>query len=231
MPGEFRSSQNWIGGSSPGNAHFVPPTHENVPMLMSDLERFAHNEALHLPPLLKVALMHYQFETIHPFLDGNGRIGRLMITLYLVAMGILKKPVLYLSVYLERNRSAYYEQLTNVRERNTMDEWLLFFLEGVAETAKQGVQTFDQILNFQKDWEQAIQSWAQHSTNGTALFRYLFQHPAVNAQGVAEAIGVSVPTAYKLVKYFVEKGLLREITGAKRGKLYLFDPYLKIYRS
>jgi len=231
MPGEFRSSQNWIGGSSPGNASFVPPSHENVPALMSDLERFAHNEALHLPPLLKVALMHYQFETIHPFLDGNGRMGRLMITLYLVSLGILKKPVLYLSAYLERNRSTYYEHLTNVREHDTIDDWLLFFLDGIAETAKQGVRTFDQILNFQKDWEQTIQSWTQHRTNGIALFRHLFQHPALNAQSVAKAVGVSAPTAYKLVEYFVEQGILREITGAKRGKLYLFDPYLKLYRA
>ena len=231
MPGEFRTSQNWIGGSSPSNARFVPPAHENVPELMSDLERFAHNDELHLPPLIKVALMHYQFETIHPFLDGNGRIGRLMITLYLVSMGILKKPVLYLSDYLERNREEYYERLTRVREQSAIEDWLLFFLDGVTETAKKSVQTFDQILNFQKEWEQRIQGWAKHSANGTALFRYLFQHPAVNAQGVAEAVGVSSPTAYKLVQHFVEQGLLREITGAKRGKFYLFGPYLELYRS
>lgn len=231
MPGEFRTSQNWIAGSSPSNARFVPPAQENVPELMSDLERFAHNDELHLPPLVKVALMHYQFETIHPFLDGNGRIGRLMITLYLVSMGILKQPVLYLSDYLERNRDEYYERLTRVREHDAIEDWLLFFLDGVTETAKKGVQTFDQILNFQKEWEQRIQGWAKHSANGTALFRHLFQHPAVNAQRVAEAVGVSAPTAYKLLRHFVEQGLLREITGAKRGKFYLFDPYLELYRS
>lgn len=154
-----------------------------------------------------------------------------MITLYLVSMDILKKPVLYLSDYLERNREEYYERLTRVREQDALEDWLLFFLDGITETAKKSVETFDQILSFQKNWEQAIQGWKKHSTNGTALFRHLFQHPAVNAQGVAEALGVSAPTAYKLVEHFVGHGLLREITGAKRGKLYLFDPYLKLYRS
>src|SRR5690606_14141644 len=121
-------------GSNPGNARFVPPFHENVPELMSDLERFAHNRDLHIPPLLKVSIMHYQFETIHPFLDGSGRIGRLMVPLYLVSQGILKQPVLYLSDYLERNREEYYERLTRVRQENAMNEWLHFFLDGLSET-------------------------------------------------------------------------------------------------
>jgi len=231
MPGEFRRSQNWIGGSALSNARFVPPAQENVPELMSDLELFAHNDALHLPPLIKVALMHYQFETIHPFLDGNGRIGRLMITLYLVSMDILKQPVLYLSDYLGRNREEYYERLTRVREQNALEDWLLFFLDGITETAKKGTQTFDKILNFQKEWEHTIHGWDKHSTKGLLLFRHLFQHPAINAQAVGEALAISSPTAYKLVEHFTQQGLLREVTGAKRGKLYLFDPYLKLYDS
>ncbi len=231
MPGDFRTSQNWIGGSSPSNARFVPPAQENVPALMSDLECFSHNEDLHLPPLVKAAIMHYQFETIHPFLDGNGRIGRLMIPIYFVSIGILKQPVLYLSDYLERNRDEYYERLTRVREYNAMDEWIRFFLDGVAETAKKGVETFDQILQFRNGWDAEIQNWKRNSTNGAALFRHLFQHPCVNATAVAQALDVSAPTAYKLIDVFTAKGLLREITGAKRGKLYLFDPYLKLYRS
>ena len=157
-PGQFRRSQNWIGGSNPGNARFVPPVAEDVPELMSDLEQFAHNTDLHLPPLFKVALMHCQFETIHPFLDGNGRIGRLMVPLYLVSQGILKAPVLYLSAYLERNREEYYERLTRVRENNALNDWLIFFMDGLAETAADGVDTFNQILHFKDLWERRTSS-------------------------------------------------------------------------
>lgn len=229
-PGEFRRSQNWIGGSNPGNARFVPPIHENVPALMSDLELFAHNADLHLPPLLKSAIMHYQFETIHPFLDGNGRIGRLMIPLYLVSQGILRKPVLYLSDYLERNREEYYERLTRARHENRMNEWLHFFLDGLSETAEQGVKTFSEILQFKNHWEAEISTWKPHAISGLALFQFLFTHTWVNAQRVCEAVDVSAPTAYKIIDRFVEKGLLREITGAKRDRLFLFDPYLKLFK-
>ncbi|MEM9079516.1 MAG: Fic family protein [Verrucomicrobiota bacterium] len=229
-PGEFRRSQNWIGGSNPGNARFVPPIHENVPELMSDLELFAHNRDLHLPPLLKIALMHYQFETIHPYLDGNGRIGRLMIPLYLLSEDILKKPVLYLSDYFERNREEYYERLSRVRSHNALSDWLLFFLDGVTETARHGVETFDRILKFQTEWEETIRQWKSQSPAGLALFRHLFTQPWVNAQQVAEAAGVSSPTAYKLIERFVSNELLREITGAKRDRIFLFEPYLNLFR-
>lgn len=228
-PGDFRRSQNWIGGSNPGNARFVPPMHENVPTLMGDLELFAHNPDLHLPPLLKVAIMHYQFETIHPFLDGNGRIGRLMVPLYLVSQGILKKPVLYLSDYLERNREQYYERLTRVREENAIGDWLHFFLDGLSETAERGVTTFNEVLRFKAYWEAKIAIWKPHATSGLALFQFLFTHVWVNAQMVGTAADVSQPTAYKLIDRFVEQGLLREMTGAKRGRLFLFEPYLKLY--
>jgi Fic family protein len=229
-PGEFRVSQNWIGGSNPGNARFVPPVPENVPELMGDLEMFAHNTELHLPPLLKVAIMHYQFETIHPFLDGNGRIGRLMVPLYLVSQEILKQPVLYLSDYLERNRDEYYERLTRVREHNAMGDWLVFFLDGLSETAKQGVDTFNRILQFEKHWEAEIHSWKPQATAGIALFRHLFTHPVVDAKDVAKAADISAPTAYKLLDRFVEHGLLEEITGAKRGRLFLFRSYLQLFK-
>lgn len=229
-PGEFRRSQNWIGGSNPGNARFVPPIHENVPELMGDLELFAHNADLHLPPLFKVAIMHYQFETIHPFLDGNGRIGRLMVPLYLVSQDILKKPVLYLSDYLERNREQYYERLTRVRQENAIADWLHFFLDGLSETAERGVNTFNEILRFKARWEAEIAGWKSQSNAGHALFQYLFTHVWVNAQMVGQAAGVSQPTAYKLIGRFVEKGLLREVTGAKRDRLFLFEPYLQLYK-
>ncbi|MDQ8180355.1 Fic family protein [Pelagicoccus sp. SDUM812005] len=230
-PGEFRRSQNWIGGSNPGNARFVPPIQENVPELMGDLDLFAHNGELHLPPLLKVAIMHYQFETIHPFLDGNGRIGRLMVPLYLVSQGILKKPVLYLSDYLERNREEYYERLTRVRSENAIDDWLHFFLDGLSETAARGVETFSQILKFKTHWEAEISSWKPQAASGLALFQFLFTNIWVNAQIVSKATEVSQPTAYKLIERFVDCGLLREMTGAKRGRLFLFEPYLKLFKQ
>jgi Fic family protein len=228
-PGEFRRSQNWIGGSNPGNARFVPPRHENVSSLMGDLDNFAHNADLHLPPLFKVAIMHYQFETIHPFLDGNGRIGRLMVPLYLVSQGILKRPVLYLSDYLERNRDEYYDRLMRVRTENSIDDWLLFFLDGLSETAEHGVKTFNEILKFKNYWESSIAAWKPQSAAGSALFGSLFTRLWVNGKQVAQIANVSLPTAYKLIDRFVAEGLLREITGAERGRLFVFDPYLKLF--
>ena len=230
MPGEFRTSQNWIGGSNPGNARFVPPHQDEVPELMSDLERFAHNRDIHLPPLLRVGILHYQFETIHPFLDGNGRIGRLTIPLYLIAEGILAAPVLYLSHFFERHREVYYERLTGVREKGDLRAWLHFFLDGVAETAAGGVQTFDRILRFKSQWETEILNWPRHSTAGAALFSHLFTNPWVDAAAVAEVADVSMPTAYRVIETFEAAGLLREMTGAQRGRTYLFEPYVDIFR-
>ena len=229
LPGEFRSSQNWIGGSNPGNARFVPPIHENVPDLMGDLETFAHNDELHLPPLLRAGIMHYQFETIHPFLDGNGRIGRLMIPLYLISSGVLRQPVLYFSDYLERHREEYYQRLTLVREDNDLSGWLHFFLDGVTETAKKGAETFNGILQLKQHWDSEIATWKPRPAQSLKLFTYLFTHPWVNAVQVAKICAVSPNTAYSLIERFVVRGLLREITGARRGKLYLFDPYLKLF--
>ncbi|MEM6543766.1 MAG: Fic family protein [Pseudomonadota bacterium] len=230
-PGEFRTSQNWIGGSNPGNARFAPPIHEDVLELISDMERFAHNDELQLPPLIKAGIMHYQFETIHPFLDGNGRIGRLMIPLYLVSSGILKKPVLYLSAYLEKNRAEYYDRLTRVREEHAMVEWLHFFLDGVSETAATGVETLNRVLKFKSEWEDQIRSWKRMSSAGLALFNDLFQVTYTDATMTAQIADVSPPTAYKLVDRFVENGLLLEVTGARRGKFYRFEPYLALFRE
>lgn len=150
QPGEFRISQNWIGGASINDAVFVPPVHTSIQELMGDIEKFVHEENMYLPELLKIGVVHYQFETIHPFLDGNGRVGRLMIPLYLVSKGILRKPILYLSDFLERNRTHYYDNLMRVRERNDINQWIKFFLVGIIETAKNGIDTFDNILGLQK---------------------------------------------------------------------------------
>jgi len=229
-PGEYRRSQNWIGGSNPGNARFVPPHHDGLFHLMGDLEKFAHNEQFPLPPLVKAAILHYQFETIHPFLDGNGRIGRLMIPLYLISQGVLKQPVLYLSDYLERNRAEYYSRLSIARSENDIRGWLHFFLDGISETADQGVKTFDAILKFQRQWEEQIGSWKSQSTSGLLLFKYLFTQPIISAAGAAKVASISNPTAYRLISQFTQNGLLREITGAKRGKLYLFHSYLALFK-
>lgn len=229
-PGEYRRSQNWIGGSNPSNARFVPPFHENILELMGDMELFAHNRDLHLPPLLKIALMHYQFETIHPFLDGNGRIGRLMIPLYLISEGILKQPVLYISDFLERNRDEYYQRLTRVRMENAMEDWLIFFLDGVTETAAKGVETFDQILQFQRHWEDQIRGWKSQSGSALLLLNALFCNPVVTAARATAATKVSPPTTYKLLERFCNAGLLREVTGAKRNRLFYFQPYLDLFK-
>jgi len=231
QPGEFRISQNWIGGSNPGNARFVPPIHENVPQMMSDLEKFAHNEELHLPPLIKIGVMHYQFETIHPFLDGNGRIGRLMVPLFLISEGILKEPVLYLSDYLEKHREEYYDRLTQVRDKGDMNGWLLFFLDGVAETASKGVQTFNEVLRLKEHWEREIRNWSGQSSNSLLLFHQLFKQPWATAKSVMELASVSSPTAYKIIGQFQDAGLLKEMTGSKRNRVFLFEPYMKLFRG
>lgn len=231
QPGEFRKSQNWIGGSSIDNAVFVPPTHEEIPELMGDLEKFMHDEALKLPDLIKIAIMHYQFETIHPFLDGNGRVGRLMITLYLVSCGILKQPVLYLSDFFEKNRIDYYDNLTRVRKKNDLGNWICFFLQGVVETAKSGIQTFDGILQLQKHTEDKLKTLGQRAVSAQKVIDQLYKHPLITTEKVSTVAGVSMPTAYKLVKTLEEQKILREITGAERNRLYIFQDYINLFRS
>ena len=229
-PGEFRTSQNWIGGASINDATFVPPTHTTVNEYMGDLEKFAHNKNHYFPDLLKIALIHYQFETIHPFLDGNGRVGRLMITLYLVEKWILKKPVLYLSDFFERNRTLYYDNLTRVREKNDLIQWCKFFLVGVIETAKNSILTFDSILKLQKEVDSKLQSLGSRSGNAQAIVNYLFQRPILDAQKAKDLTGLSLPSVYKLIDEMESLGIINEITGAKRGKLYLFKEYVKLFK-
>jgi Fic family protein len=158
LPGEFRKSQNWIGGSGPSDAAFVPPHHTEVPDLMGDLEKFLHNNSIRVPHLIRIAISHYQFETIHPFLDGNGRIGRLLITLYLVSKGLRKKPTLYLAAHIEKNKSAYYAALNRVRESNDLGYWVRFLLTAVRDTAVKGKETFESILSLRSEVEQTTLS-------------------------------------------------------------------------
>lgn len=230
QPGEFRHSQNWIGGASINDAIFVPPVHTTLDELMSDIEKFAHNETQYFPELLKAAVLHYQFETIHPFLDGNGRVGRLLITLYLVSRGILKQPVLYLSDFFERNRQLYYDNLMRVREKNDVLQWCKFFLVGVIETAQSSTATFDHILKLQKQVETQLQTLGSRTANAQKVMYYLYQHPMLDAAKVGEVADVSAASAYKIIADLEQFGILKEITGGKRGKMYVFDAYLKLFQ-
>lgn len=229
QPGEFRHSQNWIGGASINDAVFVPPTQATINELIADIEQFVHNEQQYFPELLKAALVHYQFETIHPFLDGNGRVGRLLITLYLVSRGILKQPVLYLSDFFERNRQLYYDNLMRVREKNDLLQWFKFFLVGVIETAKSSTATFDAILKLQKQIEEKLQTLGSRTANAQKVMYYLYQHPMIDAAIVGEVAGISPASAYKLIADLERFDILKEITGAKRGKIYTFEAYLKLF--
>lgn len=230
QPGEFRKSQNWIGGASIKDAVFVPPVHTAIDKMMSDIEHFVHDKNKYFPELLKIALVHYQFETIHPFLDGNGRVGRLLITLYLVERGILKKPVLYLSDFFERNRSHYYDNLMRVREKNDLLQWFKFFLVGIIETAKNSIKTFDGILQLQKEVEAKIQSLGSRASNAQKVINRLYERPIIDAARVGEAAEISPASAYKLIAEFERLGILQEITGGKRGKIYLFSTYLALFK-
>ena len=229
LPGEFRRSQNWIGGTNVNDATFIPPVHSDIHQYMGDLENFVHNSESFFPDLLKIALIHYQFETIHPFLDGNGRVGRLMITLYLVEKEILKKPILYLSDFFERNRTLYYDNLTKVREKDDINQWFKFFLVGVIETAKNSIRTFDGILKLQKDVEAKIQTLGSRSHNALLILKHLFQKPMIDAQKIKELTSLSFPSVYKLIDELENLEILTEITGAKRGKIYLFREYTKLF--
>jgi Fic family protein len=230
-PGEYRSSQNWIGGASINDAVFIPPVHTSIPDLMSDIEFFANDELNPLPDLLKVAIIHYQFETIHPFLDGNGRVGRLLITLYLVSKGILKQPILYLSDFFERNRALYYDNLMRVRIHNDMDQWLKFFLAGVIEISKKGVETFDGILQLQRNLEAKIQSLGSRGDNIRKVIDHLFVQPVIDASKIGAITGKSRATNYKLIDELERLEVLKEITGAQRNKLYIFNDYLELFKN
>ena len=230
QPGEFRNSQNWIGGATLNDAVFIPPVPTSVPELMSDIEKFLYNEEIFIPELLKIGLVHYQFETIHPFLDGNGRVGRLLIPLYLVSKGILKKPVLYLSDFFEKNRKFYYENLMLVRDKNNLSQWFKFFLVGIIETAKNGITTFDNILQLQKTVESNIQKLGSRAVNAKKVVDYLYNRPMINAEKVSEIAGISMPSAYKLIVDLEKLDILKEVTGSQRGRVYVFDNYLKLFR-
>lgn len=229
QPGEFRTSQNWIGGNNINDAIFVPPVFGEIPDLMSDIEKFVHEPKCQIPDLIKIAIIHYQFETIHPFNDGNGRTGRLLITLYLVSTGILKRPVLYLSDYLENHRNSYYEMITKVRTENKIDEWIKFFLDGVIETANKSVETFEKILELEKEYEQIVQQMGSRSANVMKLLNVLYENPITDARKVARLLDVSLQSAYSLIGDMEKRGLLYEYTHNKRGKKYMLYKYMQLF--
>ncbi|MBP1152710.1 Fic family protein [Methylocaldum sp. RMAD-M] len=229
QPGEFRTSQNWIGGSSLADATFVPPHHESVPELMSDLEKFWHNEYIVVPHLIRAAISHYQFETVHPFLDGNGRIGRLLIPLYLISHGLLSKPSLYLSDFFERNRASYYDALMRVRSSNDLIHWVRFFLSGVAQTATKGRDTFQQILALRNQVEQQLLQLGKRTPNARQALNVLYRKPMVTAAYLEQELRLSHPTVNALLRDFIRLGVLREVTGAARNRLYVFEPYLELF--
>lgn len=229
QPGEFRTSQNWIGGSSLADAAFIPPHPDSVPALMGDLEKFWHNPSVTVPHLIRVAISHYQFETIHPFLDGNGRIGRLLIPLYLISNGLLAKPSLYLSDFFERHRGSYYDALTRVRTTGDLIHWVRFFLQGVAETAAKGRDVFGKVLQLRTDVEHRILSLGKRAPNAHAALNLLYRRPLLDAAVLQDQLGVSAPTAQALVKDLIRLQILTEVTGQQRGRLYAFRPYLALF--
>lgn len=232
MPGEFRTSQNWIGGSGPADAVFVPPAHPYVNDLMSDLENFLHNEHINVPALIRIGIAHYQFETIHPFLDGNGRIGRLLITLFLVEQEILHKPLLYLSAYFESNKSHYYDNLTRVREKSDMLHWLKYFLIGVEQTAQNAVTTLSEILALKQRLEKEIhENWGRRTQSALKLLNQLFQHPVVSVKRTQEHTGLSKKAAGELIDQFESSKILVEQTGFGRNRIFAFMPYLNLFEQ
>ena len=232
QPGEFRRSQNWIGGNSLADATFIPPHNQYVQPLMGDLENFLHNDDISVPALIRIGMAHYQFETIHPFLDGNGRIGRLLITLYLVSQGIMEKPLLYLSAFFEKNKALYYDNLTLVRQKHDMVQWLKYFLVGIEQTATQAVQTLSDIIKLKTDLETEIhRDFGRRANSALRLLPALFADPALTVERTATICELSYSAANNLVAQFQEKGYLQEVTGQSRNRIFLFEPYLKLLNN
>lgn len=227
-PGEFRRTQNWIGGTRPGNATFVPPPAHEAKSAIGLLEKFIHDDPLPTPILIKAALAHAQFETIHPFLDGNGRVGRLLITLLLCSQRVLSQPLLYLSLYLKRNRSEYYDHLQRIRYHGDWEAWLRFFLEGIAEVAEGATATTRDIVAMIERDRTRIHQLGRTASTPLRLHDYAIRRILVRPPVAAHALGVSEPTAYKAVGHLEQLGILREITGKNWGKVYAYSEYLAI---
>ncbi len=228
QPGEFRQSQNWIGGPRPGLADYVPPPWENVVDLLSDLEKFLHDEEKQIPTLIKAGLAHLQFESIHPFLDGNGRLGRLLITFILCTEGILKDPLMYLSLYFKMNKQQYCEYLQHVRKTGDWESWLAFFLTGVAQTANQAVETIKKIQRLFEADKGKIAKLGKASISTMVVHDYLKRHPITNGKRIKDACEISLPTVNVALNHLVELNIAKEITGQARNKIYQYTDYMDI---
>ena len=228
QPGEFRRSQNWIGGTRPGNASFVPPPPDLVLDCMSSLELFLHEDRPDLPLLIKAGLVHVQFETIHPFLDGNGRLGRLLITFLLCAQNVIREPILYLSLYFKTHRTAYYDLLDRVRAKGDWEAWLDFFLTGVKETAEQAASAARRIVALFEDDQRRIEALGRPAASVLRVFQHMQRNPIVSIPATAQKIGISAPTVAKSLEHMRHLGILREITGRERHRLFVYEPYLAI---
>ncbi|MCC7201381.1 MAG: Fic family protein [Nitrospirae bacterium] len=230
LPGEFRTSQNWIGGASIKDAVFIPPHHSDLPDLMKDLDNFLNDEIHLIPHLIRIGIAHYQFETIHPFLDGNGRIGRLLITLYLVSKGLLTKPTLYLSAFFEKNKTLYIDNLNRVRTHNDLTQWLKFFLEGTRQTAQNSIETFKAIIALRQKTEyQDILTLGKKTKLAQRLLHYLYSRPTTDSQEVSRHLTINTSTALRLIEDFIRLGILKEITGYRRNRIFVFDKYLQLF--
>ena len=229
LPGEYRSSQNWIGGASLKDAVFIPPHQDEVAGLMADLESFLNDQSKPVPDLIKIGIGHYQFETIHPFLDGNGRIGRLLIPLYLVERGLLVKPSLYLSAFFEQHKSLYYDNLMRVRTHSDLTQWLKFFLEGIRQTAESAIQTFRSIITLREECERAILTLGKKTPLARNALHLLFSQPIVDGSDLAAAFSINISTALRLIDDLIRLNILRETTGFKRNRVFSFQRYIALF--
>jgi len=231
-PGEFRKSQNWIGGATLKDALYIPPHHNYLPDLMSDLEKFLHNDRIEVSHLIKIGIVHYQFETIHPFLDGNGRIGRLLITLYLVSFNLLEKPLLYLSDFFEKNRTHYYDNLTRTREKHDLNHWLKFFLVGVIETSTKSINVLQRILALKEELTQdKLSTLGRKFGTAQVLLDSIFKSPVVTSKKVQSLTQLSPKASNELIADFIKLDILNELNDKKRDRVFFFKDYLDILRS
>lgn len=228
-PGEFRTSQNWIGGSIPSTAVYVPPPHTELAECLTDFELFINNEEIDTPDLIKIAILHYQFESIHPFQDGNGRIGRLLIPLYIQSKGMLDKSCLYISDYIERNKDLYYDMLTRVRTHNDMIDWIKFFLEAIIETSKVAKEKFRKVVKLTKEMDEAIMDLSVKPENAKKVLDVLYDEPAINRKKICELTGIKEGTVKNIINSLLEKDIIIETTGYSRNQIFKFQKYTDLF--